>query len=334
MKTALITGVTGQDGSYISQLLLNKGYQVYGTIRKESELSDWRLRVLGIEHRVKLFDVNLSNTDEIVGVIEITRPDEVYNLAAHQPLHTGVRKKVLRTGEARHLDHSLLTSDINGMAAVRILSILKDKNPDAKCFQASSCQIFGNSKSGPLNEETTLEPNSAYGISKAFAHWMTGNFRETFEMFACSGILFNHESPLRAPEFVTRRISRGVAQIKSGKTNELRLGDLDARRDWGHAADYVDAMWRMLQASNPSDYIIATGETHSVRECCDIAFRSVDLDYRDFVSCDRSLTRTGDAPVMCGNPAKAWMQLGWKPMHSFEEMIREMVAADLDIESK
>jgi len=317
-KRALITGITGQDGAYLAQLLLGKGYEVYGMLRRSSsgEVIDARLRWLNIEKDVHLVDGNLIDVSSLVRILNETKPDEVYNLAAqsfvkaswHQPLLTG-QVTALGTG--------------NLLEAVRLV------RPDARFYQASSSEMYGLIQEPIQDENTPFYPRSPYAVAKLYAHWMTVNYRESFGLHASSGILFNHESPLRGIEFVTRKITDGVARIKLGLATQLLMGNMDAQRDWGHARDYVKAMWLMLQQDKADDYVVATGRTTSVREFCQMAFAHVGLDWEAHVALDTAFLRPAEVEVLLGRAAKANARLDWQPETTLEEMVAEMVEADL-----
>lgn len=318
-RSALITGVTGQDGAYLSQHLLSKGYTVWGVVRRSSHfgIADHRLRWLGVERDIKFLDANLTDVSSIIRAIQEAEPDEVYNLAAQSFV-------------ASSWQQPLLTGAVTGLGAANVLEAVRIAAPQARFYQASSSEMFGLIQEAHQNERTPFYPRSPYGVSKLFAHWMTVNYRESFGMHASSGILFNHESPLRSVEFVTRKVTDGVARIKLGKASELRLGNIDAKRDWGHARDYVEAMWLMLQQQTPDDYVVATGRTTSVREMAEIAFHHVGLDIEAHLVVDPKLFRPAEVDILLGDTAKAKAKLGWEPTTSLEEMIVEMVEADLE----
>lgn len=318
MPRALITGVTGQDGAYLSQLLLEKGYEVYGLLRRSAsaEVVGERLRWLGIADDVRMIDGNLADLSVLIRAMQDIKPDEVYNLAAQSFVKTS-------------WNQPLLTGQVTGMGAHNILEAIRSAAPGARFYQASSSEMFGLIQEPVQSETTPFYPRSPYGVAKLYAHWMTVNYRESFGLHASSGILFNHESPLRGIEFVTRKVTDGVARIKLGLAKELPMGNLDATRDWGHARDYVRAMWLMLQQETPDDYVVATGRTVSVREFCRIAFDSVGLDYQEFVKVDERFLRPAEVDVLLGDSSKARQKLGWTPATSLEAMIAEMVEADL-----
>jgi GDPmannose 4,6-dehydratase len=318
MPTALISGVTGQDGSYLAHFLLDKGYRVIGLVRRSasSDVIGERLRWLGILDRVDLIDGNLTDLSSLIRAVESCRPDEVYNLAAQSFVATSWHQP-------------LLTGNVTGLGAANLLEAIRIVHPTARFYQASSSEMFGKIQTERQNEHTPFYPRSPYAAAKLYAHWMTVNYRESFGLHASSGILFNHESPLRGIEFVTRKITDGVARIKLGLATQLKLGNLDAQRDWGHARDYVAAMWLMLQQRNPNDYVIATGRTTSIREFCCLAFAHVALDWRDHVVTDPALLRPAEVDMLRGDSDKARRILGWAPQVTLEEMIAEMVDADI-----
>jgi GDPmannose 4,6-dehydratase len=314
MNTALVTGITGQDGSYLADFLLEKGYKVYGLVRRSSFQNYERIR--HILEKIKLIEGDLLDQNSLIEALKISDPEEVYNLASQsfvpaswtQPVYTG---------------------DVNAIGVLRLLDVIRTIKPKIKFYQASTSEMFGNPKRIPQNEETPFEPISPYGISKLFAHWATLDYRKQYGIFACSGICFNHESPRRGFEFVSRKITYGAARIKMGFQKELRLGNLDAKRDWGYAGDYVEAMWGMLQQREPGDYVIATGEVHTVRELCSVAFSHLGLDYREYVTVDEKLFRPTEVEILVGDSSKARNQLGWKPKVHFEELVKMMAESDL-----
>jgi GDPmannose 4,6-dehydratase len=318
MASALITGITGQDGAYLSQLLLNKGYEVHGLLRRSAsaDVIGERLRWIGVLDRVNLIDGNLLDLSSAIRIIQTIKPDEVYNLAAQSFVTASWQQP-------------LLTAQVTGIGAVNIMEALRIARPEARFYQASSSEMFGKVQEKVQNEKTPFYPRSPYGAAKLYAHWMTVNYRESFGMFTCSGILFNHESPLRGIEFVTRKVTDAVARIKLGLVRELTLGNLDATRDWGHARDYVSAMWLMLRQDQADDYVVATGRTTSIREFCRMAFAHVGLDYREFVRSSPGLLRPAEVDMLLGDASKARQRLGWKPIVTLEEMVAEMVDADL-----
>ncbi len=318
MPTALITGVTGQDGAYLSQLLLEKGYKVVGLMRRSasSDVIGERLRWLGILRDVELVDGNLTDLSSLIRVLTEHRPDEVYNLAAQSFV-------------AASWQQPLLTGTVTGVGAANVLEAVRLVRPEARFYQASSSEMFGLIQEPRQSETTPFYPRSPYAAAKLYAHWMTVNYRESFGMHASSGILFNHESPLRGIEFVTRKVTDGVARIKLGLEKQLALGNLNATRDWGHARDYVRAMWLMLQQSKPDDYVIATGRTTSIRDLCRIAFGHAGLDADEHVTTRSDLMRPAEVDVLLGDAGKAEQVLGWRPETSLEDMVAEMVDADL-----
>jgi len=318
MPIALITGITGQDGAYLSKLLLDQGYEVHGLLRRSAsaDIIGERLRWIGVLDCVTLHDGNLTDLSSLMRIIQTVQPDEVYNLAAQSFV-------------AASWQQPLLTAQATGVGPLNLLEAIRMTRPQTRFYQASSSEMFGKIQDKVQSESTPFYPRSPYGVAKLFGHWMTVNYRESFGMFACSGILFNHESPLRGIEFVTRKITDGVARIKLGLAKELTLGNLEATRDWGHARDYVKAMWLMLQQDKPDDYVVATNRTTSIREFCRMAFGHVGLDYQEFVKTSANLIRPAEVDVLLGDPAKAKAQLGWAPATSLEEMVAEMVEADL-----
>lgn len=317
-KTALITGVLGQDGAYLAQLLLAKGYQVFGLSprRSNAEASLARLEWLGIADQVRLLDGDLTDLSSLVRHVAEIKPDEVYNLGAQSFVQTSWAQP-------------LLTGQVTGMGAANMLEALRLVAPQARYYQASTSEMYGLIQEPMQSESTPFYPRSPYAAAKLYAHWMTVNYRESFDMYACSGILFNHESPLRGLEFVTRKVTDAVARIKLGMQSELRLGNIDAKRDWGHARDYVEAMWLMLQQDQPDDFVIATGRTTTVRDMCKIAFEHVGLNMDDYLVIDPAFFRPAEVDVLLGNPAKAKEKLGWEPTTTLEQMIVEMVDADI-----
>ena len=318
MPTCLITGVTGQDGAYLSQMMLQKGYRVIGLLRRSasSDQVGERLRWLGILDAVELVDGNLVDLSSLIRIFQKYRPDEVYNLAAQSFV-------------AASWNQPLLTGQVTGMGAANMLEAARIALPQTRFYQASSSEMFGLAQEPTQNEMTRFYPRSPYAVAKLYAHWMTVNHRESFGMHASCGILFNHESPLRGIEFVTRKITDGVARIKLGLARELPLGNLEARRDWGHSRDYVRAMWLMLRQETAGDYVVATGRTTSVREFCRIAFAGAGLNYEDHVTTHQDLTRPAEVDVLHGDASKARRELGWEPTVSLEDMIAEMLEADL-----
>ena len=318
MPTALITGVTGQDGAYLTQLLLAQGYKVVGLMRRtaSSDVIGERLRWLGVLDQVELVDGNLTDLSSLIRVIQTHKPDEIYNLAAQSFV-------------AASWQQPLLTGTVTALGVGNMLEAVRIARPEARFYQASSSEMFGLIQEPMQSERTPFYPRSPYGVAKLYGHWMTVNYRESFGLHASSGILFNHESPLRGIEFVTRKVTDGVARIKLGLAHELRLGNLDATRDWGHARDYVRAMWLMLQQDAPDDYVISYGETTSIRELCRVAFGHVGLDYAAFVQTDPRFVRPAEVDVLLGDSSKAQQQLGWRPDVSFTDLVCEMVDADL-----
>ncbi len=314
MPKALITGITGQDGSYLAELLLAKGYEVVGVVRRTSHHSYER-----IDHlldRVTIVPADLLDQHSLTQVMQEHRPDEVYNLAAQSYVPTSWSQPVL-------------TGEFTALGVTRILEAIRLVHPQAKFYQASSSEQFGRVVETPQRETTPFWPRSPYGVAKVYGHWITVNYRESYGMYAVSGILFNHESPRRGIEFVTRKVTDGVARIKLGLQRELRMGNLDARRDWGFAGDYVDAMWRMLQQPEPNDYVVGTGETHSVQELVEIAFAHAGLDWREHVVVDPKFLRPAEVDLLLADPSKAKRELGWEPTVSFADLVRMMVDADL-----
>jgi GDPmannose 4,6-dehydratase len=314
-KRALITGITGQDGSYLAELLLDKGYEVHGMVRRSSTESFERIQHL--TDKVRLFQADLLDQSSLVDALEEAQPEEVYNLGAQSFVPTSWRQPVL-------------TAEFTAVGVTRLLEAIRRANPDIRFYQASSSEMFGKVREVPQTETTPFYPRSPYGVAKAYGHFITVNYRESYGLFAVSGILFNHESPRRGLEFVTRKISDGVARIKLGLADELRLGNLDAKRDWGFAGDYVEAMWLMLQAETPEDYVIATGEEHSVEEFADIAFAHAGLERNQHVKTDPAFLRPAEVDHLVGEAAKAREQLGWEPRVSFRELVEMMVDADLE----
>ena len=316
-KSALITGITGQDGAYLAKLLLQKGYDVHGLNARRSSDNLWRLRELGIATEVSLIDGDLTDLSSILRALQVSRADEVYNLGAQSFVATSWKQP-------------LITSQVTGVGAANVLEAVRIANPGARYYQASTSEMFGLIQAERQNEKTPFYPRSPYGVAKLYAHWLTVNYRESFELHASSGILFNHESPLRGIEFVTRKVTDAVARIKLGLQKELRLGNIDAKRDWGFAGDYVKAMWLMLQQDKPDDYVIATGVTTTVREMCTIAFRHVGLDMEDFLVIDPAFFRPAEVDILLGDPAKANEKLGWRAETPLEKLIVMMTEADLE----
>ena len=314
-KRALITGITGQDGSYLAELLLAEGYEVIGLIRRSSTLTIERIS--HIQDQITLVSGDLVDEVSLINVLRDYHPSEVYNLAAQSFVQTSWTQPVL-------------TGEITALGVTRMLDAIRIVDPEIRFYQASSSEMFGRVRHVPQNEHTPFYPRSPYGVAKVYGHWITVNYRESYDLHASSGILFNHESPRRGLEFVTRKITNGVARIKFGLANELRLGNLDAQRDWGYAADYVRAMWAMLQQDTPDDFVIATGETHSVRELCEVAFSAAGLDYERHVVIDPAFIRPAEVDLLVGDATKAHEQLGWKCDVDFYALVEMMVAADLD----
>ncbi len=314
-KRALITGITGQDGSYLAEFLLEQGYEVVGMVRRSSTVTFDRIQ--HIQDELDLVQGDLLDQSSLIELLREYQVSEVYNLAAQSFVPTSWKQPVL-------------TGEFTALGVTRMLEAIRTVNPAIRFYQASSSELFGKVQQVPQTEKTPFWPRSPYGVAKVYGHWITVNYRESYNLFACSGILFNHESPRRGFEFVTRKISHNVAKIKLGHARELRLGNLDAQRDWGFAGDYVRAMWLMLQQDQPDDYVVAMGETHSVREFCEIAFSHVGLNWQDFVVQDPAFMRPAEVDQLIGNPAKASARLGWEPEVSFNELVRMMVDADIE----
>ena len=317
-KRALITGITGQDGAYLAQLLLQQGYEIHGVVRRSSHMgvADHRLRWLKIQSDVHLHDSNLADLSSLIRILRDTTPDEVYNLAAQSFVATSWQQPIL-------------TANITAVGVTNVLEAIRLTAPDARFYQASSSEMYGMIQQPMQSETTPFYPRSPYAVAKLYGHWITVNYRESFGMHASSGILFNHESPLRGVEFVTRKVTDGVVRIKLGLQKKLKLGNIDAQRDWGHAKDYVRAMWLMLQQNAGDDYVVATGRTTTVRAMCEIAFNHVGLNIDDHLEIDPTLFRPAEVDILLGDPAKAARILGWKTEITLEEMIVEMVEADL-----
>jgi len=315
-KNALITGVTGQDGAYLSKLLLEKGYSVHGVLARRSTDTLWRLRELGIENEVKLVDGDLTDLSSLIRAMDISKADEVYNLGAQSFVGTSWQQP-------------LLTAQVDGVGVINVLEAVRIVNPKAHFYQASTSEMFGLIQADMQDETTPFYPRSPYGVAKLMGHWATVNYRESFGLHASSGILFNHESPLRGIEFVTRKVTDAVARIKLGRQKELRLGNIDSKRDWGFAGDYVEAMWLMTQQPEADDYVVATGLTTTVRDMVEIAFGHVGLNTEDHLVIDPQFFRPAEVDVLLGNPAKAIARLGWKPRTSLQQLITMMVDADL-----
>ena len=319
-RRALITGITGQDGSYLAELLLEKGYEVYGLVRRTSTETSERLQAVG--GQVKLLQGDLLDYHSLATAVEESEPDEVYNLAAQSFVPTSWNQPIL-------------TGEFTGLGVTRLLEAVRTAAPKARYYQASSSEMFGKVREVPQGEDTPFYPRSPYGVAKVYGHWITVNYRESYGMYAVSGILFNHESPRRGLEFVTRKIARGVALCKHGVRDKLHLGNLDSKRDWGFAGDYVEAMWRMLQGDEPRDYVVGTGATHSVRDFCQAAFGRADLDWQDHVVVDQRFVRPAEVELLVADPTRVKEDLGWEPTVSFEGLVHMMVDADLeDIEAK
>ena len=315
-KRALITGITGQDGSYLAEFLLEQGYEVIGMIRRSSTVNFERIK--HIQNRLTLVPGDLLDEVSLIGILREHRPAEIYNLAAQSFVQTSWSQPVF-------------TGETTALGVTRILDAIRIVDPDIRFYQASSSEMFGKVREVPQTELTPFYPRSPYGVAKVYGHWITVNYRESYGMHATSGILFNHGGPRRGLEFVERKVSHGVAGIKLGLETELRLGNLEAQRDWGFAGDYVKAMWMMLQQDRPDDYVIATGETHSVRELCELAFGHVELDYRDYVIQDERFYRPAEVDLLIGDASKAREKLGWQPETTFEELVRLMVDSDLKL---
>lgn len=315
MPTALVTGITGQDGSYLAEFLLEKGYKVVGMVRRTSTINFDR--ILHIQNDVEIVQGDLLDQTSLTDLVKEYAPDEVYNLAAQSFVPTSWKQPVL-------------TGEFTALGVTRMLEAIRQADKPIKFYQASSSEMFGKVVEVPQTEQTPFYPRSPYGVAKVYGHWITVNYRESYDMFACSGILFNHESPRRGLEFVTHKVTHGVAKIKLGRAKGLRLGNLDAKRDWGFAGDYVRAMWLMLQQTQPDDYVIATGETHSVRELCEVAFAHVGLNYQDHVQVDEKFFRPAEVDLLVGSPAKAARELGWRPSVTFKQLVEMMVDADLE----
>lgn len=333
MKKALITGIRGQDGAYLAKLLLEKGYEVYGADRRSGDSSNWRLKELGIENDIKIVYMDLLEISNIIDTIRKIQPDEVYNLAAQSFVGAS-------------FSQPLLTAEVDAMGVLRLLEAIRLYRPEAKFYQASTSEMFGKVQEIPQTEKTPFYPRSPYGVAKLFGHWITVNYRESYNMFACSGILFNHESPLRGLEFITRKVTYSLARIKHGKQDKLLVGNLEAKRDWGYAPEYVQAMWMMLQADSPDDYVIATGQTHSVREFIERAAQVAGFDIvwegegvnekgidrksgKVIVEVSPEFFRPAEVDLLIGNPQKAKEKLGWQPHTTFDRLVEIMMEADL-----
>ncbi|MEM9134042.1 MAG: GDP-mannose 4,6-dehydratase [Actinomycetota bacterium] len=318
-RRALITGLTGQDGSYLAEFLLEKGYEVIGMVRRTSTVNFER--IAHIQDDIQIVQGDLLDEMSLRDVLATHRPHEVYNLAAQSFVQTSWQQAVL-------------TGETTALGVTRLLNAVRDVDRDIRFYQASSSEMFGKVVEVPQTEKTPFYPRSPYGVAKLYGHWITVNYRESYDLHASSGILFNHESPRRGLEFVTRKISNHVARIKLGLTDKLLLGDLDPQRDWGFAGDYVEAMWLMLQQDDPQDYVVATGETHSVQEFCELAFKHVGLEWRDYVEQDERFMRPAEVDLLIGDPAKAKADLGWKPKTGFEQLVQMMVDADVELVSR
>ena len=318
-KRAVITGITGQDGSYLAELLLEKDYEVFGLIRRSSTVNFERISHL--QDKVELISGDLLDQKSLVTALQTAKPHEVYNLGAQSFVPAS-------------WEQPMLTGEITGLGVTRMLEAIRTTEEKIRFYQASTSELFGKAQETPQSESTPFYPRSPYGVSKLYAHWITINYRESFDMFACAGILFNHESPRRGLEFVTRKITHGVARIKHGIDHELRLGNLDARRDWGFAGDFVHAMWLMLQQDEPDDFVIATGQTRTIREFCQVAFDRAGLDWEKYVIVDERFFRPAEVNILLGDPAKAREKLGWQPETSFEKMVQQMVDRDLEMVAK
>jgi GDPmannose 4,6-dehydratase len=314
MHTALVTGVTGQDGSYLAEFLLEKGYRVVGMVRRSSTVTFERIQ--HIQDDITIIQGDLHDQSSLVDVIERYHPDEVYNLAAQSFVPVSWSQPVL-------------TGEVTGLGVTRLLEAIRLVNPETRFYQASSSEMFGKVREVPQSEDTPFYPRSPYGVAKVYAHWITVNYRESYDMFALSGILFNHESPRRGLEFVTRKITYGAARIRLGLADELRLGNLESRRDWGFAGDYVEAIWRMLQQDKPLDYVVGSGKTRSVRELCEIAFGYLGLDYRDYVVQDERFFRPAETKLLVADSTRANQVLGWEPRVGFDDLVHMMIDVDL-----
>lgn len=318
-KTALITGITGQDGSYLAEFLLSQGYNVIGMVRRTSTINFDRLT--HFQDRITIVQGDLLDQMSLIGILQRYQPEEVYNLAAQSFVPTSWEQPVL-------------TGEFTALGVTRLLDAIRIVNSGIRFYQASSSEMFGKVQAVPQNEKTPFYPRSPYGVAKVYGHWITVNYRESYNLFACSGILFNHESPRRGVEFVTHKVTLAAARVKLGLQNEVRLGNLDSQRDWGYAGDYVRAMWLMLQQDEPDDYVIATGETHSVRELCEVAFRRVGLNWEDYVVVDEQFYRPAEVDLLIGDASKAGTKLGWEPTVDFEALVCMMVDADLEAVKK
>jgi GDPmannose 4,6-dehydratase len=316
-RRALITGITGQDGSYLAKLLLDKGYEVFGTFRRLSTPNFWRLQSLGVFEKVNLISADLIDAGSIIEAVKLPDLEEIYNLAAQSFVGAS-------------FEQPISTAETTGLGVTRILEAVRQINPEIKFYQASTSELYGNGHSSSLTENSRLKPSSPYATAKLYGYWLTKIYREGYNLFACNGILFNHESPLRGLEFVTRKISNAVAKIALGIEKELLLGNLDSKRDWGFAPDYVEAMWLMLQQKKPDDYVVATNEAHSVREFAEKAFNVVRLDWQKYVKVDKRFLRPIDVALLCGDYSKAKRNLGWSPKIKFDQLVKIMVKEDLN----
>jgi GDPmannose 4,6-dehydratase len=314
-KRALVTGITGQDGSYLAELLLEKGYEVIGMVRRSSTIHFERIH--HIQEQIELASGDLLDQASLIDILERYRPAEVYNLAAQSFVQTSWSQPVF-------------TGEVTALGVTRLLDAIRLVDPGIRFYQASTSEMFGKVRAVPQSEETPFYPRSPYGVAKVYGHWITVNYRESYDLYATSGICFNHESPRRGHEFVTRKIARGAARIKRGLQKELRLGNLDAQRDWGYAPDYVYGMWLMLQQDTPDDYVLATGRTHTVQRFVELAFEAVGLDYQDYVVQDPRFMRPAEVDLLVGDPSKAKQKLGWQASTPFEELVRLMVEAEMD----
>lgn len=326
MKKALITGITGQDGSYLAELLLSKGYEVHGIIRRSSSFNTGRIdQIYQDPHvantRLRLIYGDLNDASSLNTILRNVQPDEIYNLGAQSHVRVS-------------FDIPEYTGEVTALGALRLLEAIRESGLKPKFYQASSSEMFGKVQDVPQRETTPFYPRSPYGVAKVYAYWITVNYREAYGLYACNGILFNHESPRRGETFVTRKITRAAARIKLGLQQDLYLGNLDAKRDWGYAADYVEAMWMMLQQSQPDDYVIATGETHTVREFLDAAFGHLDLDWKQYVKIDPKYYRPTEVDLLIGDASKAKAKLGWQPKMAFSDLVKTMVQADLELERR
>ncbi len=319
MKSAIITGITGQDGSYLAELLLDKGYKVYGLKRRTSGLHYGNSKHLVGE--IEFLSADMTDLPSLISAVSKAKPDEVYNLAAQSFVQAA-------------WEQPILTSEVDGIGVTNMLEAIRTVKPDTRFYQASTSEMFGKVQEMPQRETTPFYPRSPYACAKLYGHWITINYRESYDMYACSGILFNHESPRRGLEFVTRKVTHAAARIKLGLQKDVSLGNLEAKRDWGFAGDYVRAMWMMLNQDTPDDYVIATGETHTIREMCEVAFSALDLKYEDYVKVDPRFFRPAEVEVLLGCPDKARKQLGWEPKITFRQLIEMMVESDLELVSR